>query len=256
MQRRVSWMILGVGLFFGGASSLPSQEPYANTRPAGKVPDVAAEPGADNMYVPPKAGEPFTGKSTVNWTSPDGTQSRLAFMSMVARDSTGRIYFESRRRIGQDGQFQPRWNFILIDPKEETRTVCYVRTQTCRINAFKRISYADSERVEDVGRATTMETTNLGTSVMDTLTVEGRRETTSVAAGAYNNEKVMVITRDVWHSPELDLDVAVTKTDPRSGTFARKIEIESRGEPDTEYFTIPKEYTLLDNRPVKKAGKE
>jgi hypothetical protein len=252
MRRSVSWVVVGVIVSFASAGSLSSQEPYSNTRPSGKVPDVAAEPGADNMYVPPKAGEPFTGKSTVMWTSLDGTQSHFAFMSMVARDSSGRIYFESRRRMGQDGEIQPRWNFSIVDPKEETRTVCYVLRQTCRMNAFRLISYADSERVEDVGRATTMETTSLGTSVIDALTVEGRRETTTVAAGAYNNAKPMMITRDVWHSPELDLDVAITKTDPRSGTFARKIEIVSRGEPDAEYFSIPKDYTLLDNRPIKK----
>jgi hypothetical protein len=247
----VSWMVLGVVFVFPAASSLPSQEPFANIRPAGQNPDVAAEPGADNLYVPPKPGEPFTGKSTVMWSSPDGSRSQFAFMSMLARESSGKLYFESRRRMSESGEIQPRWNFIIIDPKEETRTVCYVSTKTCRINAFRRITYADSERVEDVGRATTRETANLGTSVIDALTVEGRRETTSVAAGAYNNSKPLVITREVWHSPELDLDVAITKSDPRSGTFARKIEIVSRGEPDPEYFTIPKDYTLLDNRPVK-----
>jgi hypothetical protein len=255
IRRRVSPVILGVGLFFCSVASLPSQEPASKPIPAGKVPNVAEEPGAENIYVPPKAGEPFTGKSTLNWTSPDGVNSRFMFMSMVARDSSGRIYFESRRTMKQDGQLQPRWNFIIIDPKEKTRTVCYVTTETCRINAFRLISYADSERVEDAGRATTMEISSLGTSVIDALTVEGKREMTTVAAGAYNNEKAMVITRDVWHSPELDLDVAITKTDPRSGTFARKIEIVSRGEPDAEYFTIPKEYTLLDNRPVVGMGK-
>lgn len=61
----VSWMVLGVVLVIPAASSLPSQEPFSNTRPAGENPDVAAEPGADNLYVPPKPGEPFTGKSTV-----------------------------------------------------------------------------------------------------------------------------------------------------------------------------------------------
>jgi hypothetical protein len=252
IRRCVSWMIVGVVFGFLAASSLPSQEPFANTRPAGKVPDVAAEPGADNLYVPPKPGQPFTGKSTVTWVSPDESQSHFAFMSMLARDSSGKLYFESRRRMLKSGELQPRWNFIIIDPKEQTRTVCFVEQKTCRINAFRRVSFAESNDSEDLPRATAMETTSLGTSVIDALTVEGRRETTSVAAGAYNNSKPLSITRDIWHSPELDLDVAITKSDPRSGTFARKIEIVSRGEPDPEYFTIPKDYTMFDNRPVKR----
>jgi hypothetical protein len=252
MRRCVSWTIVVVVCGFLAARSLPSQEPFTNTRPAGKVPDVAAEPGADNLYVPPKPGQPFTGKSTVTWVSPDEFQSHFAFMSMLARDSSGKLYFESRRRMLKSGELQPRWNFIIIDPKEQTRTVCFVEQKTCRINAFRRISFAESNESEDLPRATAMETTSLGTSVIDALTVEGRRETTSVAAGAYNNSKPLLITRDIWHSPELDLDVAITKTDPRSGTFARKIEIVSRGEPDPEYFTIPKDYTMVDNRPVQR----
>ena len=86
--------------------------------------------------------------------------------------------------------------------------------------------------------------------MIDALTVEGTRETTSVATGAYGNSKPLVITRDLWHSPELDLDVMISKTDPRSGTFVRKVEIISRNEPDPEYFTILSDYTFLDNRPT------
>ena len=218
----------------------------------GKNPDVAAMSGVENMYVPPTPGRPFTGKSVVTWTSNDESSSHLAFMSMLARDSSGKLYFESRRRMTASGEIQPRWNFILIDPKEETRTTCYVATKTCRINAFLRAVYAKSEAAEDAPRASIMESVSLGTSVIDALTVEGTRETTSVTAGAYGNSEALVITRELWHSPELDLDVVIKKADPRSGNFVRKIEIVSRNEPDPEYFTIPKDYTFLDNRPTEK----
>ena len=98
-----------------------------------------------------------------------------------------------------------------------------------------------------------MQSVSLGTNVIDALTLEGTREITTVAVGAYGNSKPLTITRELWHSPELDLDVVITKTDPRSGRFTRKIEILSRNEPDPEYFAIPADYTFLDNRPkVKK----
>jgi hypothetical protein len=218
----------------------------------GKNPDVAAMSGVENMYVPPTPGRPFTGKSVVTWTSNDESSSHLAFMSILARDSSGKLYFESRRRMTASGETQPRWNFILIDPKEETRTTCYVATKTCRINAILRAVYAKSEAAEDAPRASIMESVSLGTIVIDALTVEGTRETTSVAAGANGNSKALVITRELWHSPELDLDVVIKKADPRSGNFVRKIEIVSRNEPDPEYFTIPRDYTFLDNRPTEK----
>jgi hypothetical protein len=249
-RNRVSWLFLPL-LFAASASFLQAQQPFANTRPPGKNPDVAANPGVEDMYVPPEPGQPFTGKSVVTWARKDGSAPQFAFLSMVARDSSGKIYFESRRGMTESGEVQPRWNFIIIDPKEATRTICYVATKTCRINAFRHSVYSESDEPEDAPRAATTESLSLGTSVIDALTVEGTRATTSVAAGAYGNSKPFVITRDVWHSPELDLDVSITKSDPRSGTFLRKIEILSRGEPDPEYFTIPGDYTLLDNRPKK-----
>jgi hypothetical protein len=213
----------------------------------GKNPDVAANPGIDNLYVPPIAGQPFTGKSVVSRSRLDGSNARTLFISMLARDSKGRIYFESRRDIDETGEPQPRSFFILIDPQEKTRTMCYVSTKTCRINSFRRISLGDSEQAEDAPRASTMQSVRLGSSVIDALTVEGRRESTSVAAGAYGNPEPLLITREIWHSSELDLDVSVTKTDPRSGIQIRKIEILSRNEPDPDYFAIPADYTKLNN---------
>jgi hypothetical protein len=249
---RASWLVLSLALIIVFATPLSAQQPFAAARPAGRNPDVAAMPGVENMYVPPKPGQPFTAKSVVTWTSQDESSSHVAFMSMVARDSSGKIYFESRRTQTDSGEFQPRWNFIIIDPKEETRTTCYVATKSCRINAFLRAAYAKSQGSEEAPRASTMASASLGTSVIDALTVEGTRETTSVAAGAYGNSKPLVITRELWHSPELDLDVLIKKSDPRSGTFLRKVEIISRNEPDPDYFTIPSDYTFLDNRPAAK----
>jgi len=251
-RNRVSWLMLPVALFVASASFLPAQEPFASTRPPGKNPNVAANPGVEDWYVPPKPGLPFTGKSVVTWTRGDGSGPQFAFMSMLARDSSGKLYFESRRRMAKSGDLQPRSNFGIIDAKEETRTTCYVATKTCRVDAFRHSVYPELENTEDAPRASTMESLGLGTSVIDALTVEGTRETTSVAAGAYGNSKPLVITRELWHSLELDLDVSITKTDPRSGIFVRKIEILSRGEPDPGYFAIPSDYALLDDRPTSK----
>jgi hypothetical protein len=250
VRARLSCLVLPAILFTASAFLFSAQEPFSNTRPPGRDPDVAANPGAENIYVPPMPGRPFTGKSEVTWTSPDGSSSHFAFMSMLARDSSGKLYFESRRRVGASGEIQPRWNFIMIDPQEKTRTTCYVSTKTCRINAFRRTVYADSEGAEDLPRAATMEKVSLGTNVIDALILEGTREITSVAQGAYNNSQPLVITRDVWHSQELALDVEVVKTDPRSGKFDRKLEILSRNDPDPEYFSIPSDYTSVDNRPL------
>src|SRR5580704_7439231 len=169
-RNRVSWLMLPVALFVASASFLPAQEPFANTRPPGKNPNVAANPGVEDWYVPSKPGLPFTGKSVVTWTRGDGSGPQFAFMSMLARDSSGKLYFESRRRMAKSGDLQPRSNFGIIDAKEETRTTCYVATKTCRVDAFRHSVYPELENTEDAPRALTTESLGLGTSVIDELT--------------------------------------------------------------------------------------
>jgi hypothetical protein len=101
LRFRVSSLVLAVPLL---AASLFAQQP--SSEPLGKHPDVAANPGVDNMYVPPIAGQPFSGKSVVT-VSRNGSSSHLIFMSMLARDSKGKLYFENRRPIDETGQPQP-----------------------------------------------------------------------------------------------------------------------------------------------------
>jgi hypothetical protein len=114
------------------------------------------------------------------------------------------------------------------------------------------VTYDESENGEEVPRATATESISLGTQQIESLTVVGTRETTVIAPGAYGNSQPIVTTKEVWHSPELDLDVSITRTDPRWGTQTRKITEIFRGEPDTEYFAMPADYKLLDNRPPAK----
>ena len=80
------------------------------------------------------------------------------------------------------------------------------------------------------------------------MTVSGTREITTIAAGAYGNREPITTYKEVWRSPELDLDVSITRTDPRWGRQTRRLTEISRGEPDPDYFAIPADYKMLDNR--------
>lgn len=245
-------VLVGLPLALLAVFAIPIFAQDSPATPRGKNANLGANAGPENMYVPPEPGQPFTAKSVVTWTSADGSASHFAFLSMLARDSSGRLYFENRRGVMKSGDIQPRRSFFIIDLKEQTRTTCYVSTKTCRIDAFQRTVYAQSGDAENVAPASTIASESLGTMSIDGLTIEGKREATTLEVGAYGNSSPLVITREVWHSPELDLDMIITKSDPRTGTFTRKIEILSREEPDPEYFTISEDYKLLDNRPSAK----
>jgi len=154
--------------------------------------------------------------------------------------------------FGASGEPLPRTYFIVIDPAEHTRTTCYVATRTCRINAFRHVSYDETEKADEAPRASTTESISLGSQEIESLTVVGTRETTVIAAGAYGNRQPIVTTKEVWRSPELDLDVSISCTDPRWGAQTRRMTEISRAEPGAENFAIPADYKLLDDRPPAK----
>jgi len=249
----VAWLVLPAAMLVASVALLPAQNSSTQELAGLLPPDAAANAVIADMYIPTTPSEPFSAKSVASLTQlRDKSTLRFGFISLVARDSTGRMYFENRRSLTASGEPLPRTYFIVIDPGEHTRTMCYVATKTCRINAFRRVTYAESEIRDETSAASTTESANLGTEEIDSITVVGTRETTSIAAGAYGNRQPIVTSKEVWHSPELDLDVSITRTDPRWGTQTRKITEISRGEPDPEYFAIPTDYKLLDNRPPAK----
>jgi hypothetical protein len=250
---RVAGLIFLAAVLVAPAAVLPAQESSAPANDHLIPPDAMANRIMDDMYIPTTPNAAFSGKSVASLTQTrHGSTVHFGFFSLVARQSSGRMYFENRRFYPAPGDPQARTYFVLIDPGEHTRTICYVSTKTCRINAFRRASYADSQPGEEAPPASATKSVDLGTEMMESLTVVGIRETTTIAAGAYGNHEPFLTTKEVWHSPELDLDVSITRMDPRWGTQTRKITEISRGEPDPEYFSIPADYKLLDNRPPAK----
>lgn len=251
--RCVTRLHLQVALLVAPAAVLSAQESSPVLPVGTRPPDAAANAIIPSMYIPTTPGEPFSATSVALLTQTrQGSVVRFGFISLVGRDSSGRMYFENRRSLAPSGEPLPRTYFIIIDPGEHTRTMCYAATKTCRIDAFQHASYDESEKNDEVPRAATNESTNLGARQIESLTVVGTRDTTVIAAGAYGNRQPIVTTKEVWHSPDLDLDVSIVRTDPRWGTQSRTITGIFRGEPDAEYFAIPVDYKRLDNRPPAK----
>lgn len=250
---RSLWLVMLVTLLAGSVTVLSAQEPSAEADPpVARFPDAAANAVIYDMHISTTPSAPFSAKSVASLTQiRHGQTVQFAFFSLVARDASGRMYFENRRAFSNAGEPSLHTYFIFIDPGEHTRTVCYVATKTCRINAFRHVSYDDSQTRDEVPPASKTESVNLGTNVIESLNVVGTREVTTIAAGAFGNRPI-VTTKEVWHSPELDLDVSITRSDPRWGTQTRKMTEISRGEPDSEYFGIPADYKLLDHRPPAK----
>jgi hypothetical protein len=88
-----------------------------------------------------------------------------------------------------------------------------------------------------------LQTTSLGTKVMEGLTVNGTQTTRTIPAGRIGNDKPLVITTEEWYSPDLQMVISSTRTDPRFGTTTYQLANINRSEPAESLFTVPSDYT-------------
>ncbi|MBB5202715.1 hypothetical protein HNQ51_000008 [Inhella inkyongensis] len=92
--------------------------------------------------------------------------------------------------------------------------------------------------------------TALPAKEIEGLKVNGERSTWTIAAGKIGNEKPIVITREVWTSPELMLTVHSRDFDPRSGETVYRLEKLKRGEPDAALMKPPADYSRRSSLPT------
>ena len=83
---------------------------------------------------------------------------------------------------------------------------------------------------------------NLPPKEIDGLKVTGGRTTRTIPAGKIGNEKPIVISREVWTSPDLKVTVSVQTKDPRSGEQNYQLRNIRRAEPEAALMRVPADY--------------
>ncbi len=203
-------------------------------------------------------GAPFSAqvtRETVQVLS-DGTRVDQKMTGSVARDSAGRtrqeMTFNSIGPLSASGQ-APHIAFIR-DPAAGKTYILNEDKQT--VLTMNRPARAGAEgdarwmRQNDQSRHenANVQTTSLGTKTIDGLTVQGTKVTRTIPAGRIGNDKPMVITREEWYSPDLQMVVSSTRTDPRFGTTTYQLTNINRSEPSETLFTVPSGYTAAPQR--------
>ncbi len=89
-------------------------------------------------------------------------------------------------------------------------------------------------------------TEDLGSQTMEGVTVKGTRTTRTIPAGQIGNEKPIVITTEVWTSPDLKAVVYSKRNDPRMGEQTFRLTNIVRGEPDSSLLTVPADFKITD----------
>jgi hypothetical protein len=89
----------------------------------------------------------------------------------------------------------------------------------------------------------------LGTKTVNGVQAEGVRVTRTIPAGAIGNDKPIEVVTERWYSPDLQIAVMTTHTDPMMGTVTAKMVSVVRGDPDPTLFQVPSDYKLEAGRP-------
>ena len=88
-------------------------------------------------------------------------------------------------------------------------------------------------------------TEQLGTDVIEGLTVRGTRTTFTTPIGEIGNDQPVVQTTEDWWSDEYRLNVRSLNDDPRQGKTTRELTGFTPGEPDPSLFQPPQGYEVV-----------
>jgi hypothetical protein len=214
-------------------------------------PDRGTDTRVHGIQVLPATDRPFTARDHITWTHTleDGTVVKTHLLAFVARDSQGHIYRERRHFVQLTAQQRPAFEFTLFDPVQHTRTTCEPSTRVCTITDYRASTRFVLPPVGPQDNGTrNLARESLGTNTIDGLDVIGSLETLTISPGAMGNSQPLVTTKEFWFSPDLQVNLSVTRKDPRLGVQELQLVELSRTEPDPSVFAIPNGFVVRDAR--------
>ncbi len=78
------------------------------------------------------------------------------------------------------------------------------------------------------------------------VSAQGARTTRTIPEGTIGNEKPIVVTVDRWYSPDLQMNVMIKRSDPRTGDSVFQLANIVRSEPDASLFQVPSDYAVKE----------
>ena len=204
--------------------------------------------------------------STYDRTTPSGESLHREMRSKIYRDTQGRTRRETEQISPTTGQ---KLVLVLInDPVSNTVTSLDPRTMTAHILDGSIITppkqavrsgpesptgppVASSVAVEPAASTAEAKAEELGTQVIEGLTVKGTKITTPLASAAGGNKQPRTLVTSTWVSEELHIEVLTEIDDvPENHRTIRLVNI-VRTEPEAGLFEIPSGYAVVDSRSTK-----
>jgi hypothetical protein len=201
-------------------------------------------------------GAPFsaTYSQQTTQTLADGNHIQRAATGTLARDSSGRTHRDlTLPAIGEwatSGKAPP--HLVLInDPVAGADYVLDTDQKTARKMAllggkFGKGGSSGAPPPFAQERQNESTTTSLGTQMIGGVSAQGTRTTRTIPEGTIGNEKPIVVTVDRWYSPDLQMNVMIKRSDPRTGDSVFQLANIVRSEPDASLFQVPSDYTVKE----------
>jgi hypothetical protein len=238
-------------LFFPFATNAQTQ-----SQPAVVRPDGGTSGRMESIFIPPKAGAPFSLTLVTEWSRPlgNGGTFTLTNQRRIVRDSRGRIYQERWILVPKGGDIKSRMDvFQITDPEQHTWYNCETATKVCELLKYH-LTTEDNFQAA-IGTSGPLangkgshQHEDLGVSRTDSVDTHGYRETVTINPGVMGNDKAMVTTREFWYSPELAINLISIVDAPQSGKQVFVAKDLATSEPEPSLFVVPDEYKIVDKR--------
>ncbi|HXN54045.1 MAG TPA: hypothetical protein VN943_19095 [Candidatus Acidoferrum sp.] len=212
-------------------------------------------------------GAPFsaTANSDTTQTLQDGTTIHRTTSSTLYRDGQGRV----RREVSLSG-FGPlqasgkphtmitigdpvAGAHYLLDPEQKLahKMTPHKGGKHGELSNEKAHSFEQKmqQRMAKEEASSEVKKESLGTQAINGVNAEGTRITRTIPAGQIGNDKPIQILFERWYSPDLQIVVKSTRTDPRFGTTTYTLTNVQRAEPAAALFTVPSDYTVKEGGP-------
>lgn len=260
-MKRNTWMHLIVGgALILTAGTAHGQGPHHGGPGFGGGPMelMGFEGGHDGKVV---TGAPYSATATSQTTSTlqDGTAINRTTQVTLARDSQGRV----RREVTATGfgplatSGAPKTMVMISDPVAGVHYNLDTTGKVAYKEALRSPTSSDAETFQQRMAAReakeiaagTLKKESLGTQVINGVSAEGTRTTKIIPAGRVGNDKAIQIVSERWYSPDLQITVKSTHTDPQFGTTTYSVTNLQRAEPAATQFAVPSGYTVQAGRP-------
>lgn len=202
----------------------------------------------------PVLGRPFSATETHHSLQvlTDGTRIESNSTDKFYRDDQGRTRIErddntiliddpvsgTSAQINGNHVLARRFSSLASTSVDAVADLVRIKLKAELDDAKVRIAAAAGDTVE---KAEVHNEEKLGFQVLNGVSAEGTRNTTTIPSGQIGNDRPINIVSERWYSPDLEMLIKSVNNDPRFGETTYEVTNIVQGQPDPSLFKIPAE---------------